>query len=101
MPHDLHKKAELLKAISQETRIRILELLRDGERCVCEIFPAIEQEQSNVSRHLNLMQKAGILSRRKEGLKIFYAVRYPEVLAILDIAGDLLERDLHRLVNLR
>ena len=84
-----------------ETRIRILELLRGGERCVCKIFPAIEQEQSNVSRHLSLMQKAGILSRRKEGLKIFYSVRHLEVFAILDLAGDLLERDLHHLVNSR
>jgi len=97
----IEQKAELLKAIGQETRISILELLRNGERCVCEIFPAIAQEQSNVSRHLNLMQKAGILSRRKEGLKIFYAVRHPEVFSILDLAGELFECDLRRLVQSR
>ena len=66
---------------------RHLEFLRDGERCVCEIFPAIGHEQSNVSRHLNLMQTAGLLTRRKEGPKIFYAVRTPEVLELLDLAG--------------
>jgi len=86
-------QAEILKAIAQETRLNILELLRDGERCVCEIFPAIGQEQSNVSRHLNLMQKAGILTRRKDGLKIFYAVKHAEVLAIVDLAAAILKRE--------
>lgn len=77
----------ILSALGQETRIAILEFLRGGERCVCEIFPAIGHEQSNVSRHLNLMQSAGLLSRRKEGPKIFYTVRTPEVLELLDLAG--------------
>ena len=87
MPTNRHDfQAEILKAVAQETRLSILELLRDGERCVCEIFPAISQEQSNVSRHLNMMQKAGILTRRKDGLKIFYAIKHPEVLAIVDLA---------------
>ena len=89
--HDV--QAEILKAIAQETRLSILELLRDGERCVCEIFPAINQEQSNVSRHLNMMQKAGILSRRKDGLRIFYAVRHPEVLVIIDLAAVIMKHE--------
>jgi len=90
-PYDF--QSEILKAIAQETRLSILELLRDGERCVCEIFPAINQEQSNVSRHLNMMQKAGILTRRKDGLRIFYAVKHPEVLAIIDLAGAIMKSE--------
>ncbi len=89
-------QAEILKAIAQETRLSILELLRDGERCVCEIFPAINQEQSNVSRHLNMMQKAGILTRRKDGLRIFYAVKHPEVLAIIDLAAAIMRSETGR-----
>lgn len=92
--HDF--EAEILKAIAQETRLSILELLRDGERCVCEIFPAISQEQSNVSRHLNVMQKAGILTRRKDGLKIFYAIKHPEVLAIVDLAAAIMASEAGR-----
>lgn len=84
-PHD--PRIDILSALGQETRIAILEFLRNGERCVCEIFPAIGHEQSNVSRHLNLMQRTGLLSRRKDGPKIFYAVRQPEVLELLDLAG--------------
>jgi DNA-binding transcriptional ArsR family regulator len=85
---------EILKAMAQETRLRILELLRGGERCVCEIYPAIGEEQSNVSRHLNLMEKAGVLSRRKDGLKIIYGIKYPEVLHILELAGEILQQEL-------
>lgn len=91
LTHDA--QAEILKAIAQETRLSILELLRDGERCVCEIFPAINQEQSNVSRHLNMMQKAGILTRRKDGLRIFYAVKHPEVLMIIDLATAIMKSE--------
>ena len=91
-PHNF--QAEILKAVAQETRLSILELLRDGERCVCEIFPAINYEQSNVSRHLNMMQKAGILTRRKDGLKIFYAIKHPEVLTIIDLAGAIMKREI-------
>ena len=89
--HDF--QAEILKAIAQETRLSILELLSNGERCVCEIFPAISQEQSNVSRHLNMMQKAGILTRRKDGLKIFYAIKHPEVLAIIALADAIMKHE--------
>lgn len=89
-------QAEILRAIAQETRLSILELLRDGERCVCEIFPAINQEQSNVSRHLNMMQKAGILARRKDGLRIYYAVKHPEVLAIVGLAAAIMKNEVGR-----
>jgi ArsR family transcriptional regulator len=85
----LDPRIAILSALGQETRIAILEFLREGERCVCEIFPAIGHEQSNVSRHLNLMLAAGLLTRRKEGPKIFYAVSTPEVLGLLQLAGDI------------
>ncbi len=85
--------AEILKAISQPTRLRIIELLRDGEHCVCEIFPAIGHEQSNTSRHLQMMLKSGILSQRKEGLKIFYSLRHPEVLDIVRLAELMARRE--------
>jgi ArsR family transcriptional regulator len=86
-------RADILKALAQPTRLKIVELLRDGERCVCEIFPAIDEEQSNTSRHLNMMLAAGVLSRRKEGLKIFYAIRHPEVLEIMDLVTVIVKRE--------
>ena len=87
-------RAEILKALAQPTRLKIIDFLRNGEKCVCEIFPAIAEEQSNTSRHLNLMQAAGILSRRKEGIKIFYAIKYTEILDIVDIATLLVKQEI-------
>jgi ArsR family transcriptional regulator len=86
-------RAEILKAIAQPTRLKIIELLRNGEKCVCEIFPAIAEEQSNTSRHLNLMQGCGILQRRKEGIKIMYRLKHPEILAILDFVSTILKKE--------
>ncbi len=87
-------RADILKAMAQPTRLKIIEFLRDGERCVCEIFPAIGEEQSNTSRHLNMMQAAGVLSRRKDGLKIFYAIKHPEILEIVDTVTRIVKNEI-------
>jgi len=87
-------RAEILKAVAQSTRLKIIDFLRDGERCVCEIFPAISEEQSNTSRHLNMMLSAGVLSRRKDGLKIYYAIKHPEILEVIDIVTRIVTQDI-------
>jgi DNA-binding transcriptional ArsR family regulator len=87
-------RADILKALAQPTRLKIIEFLREGERCVCEIFPAIGEEQSNTSRHLVMMLNNGILSRRKEGLKIYYAIKHPEILEIIDIVTLLVKQEI-------
>lgn len=87
-------RAEILKALAQPTRLKIIDFLRDGERCVCEIFPAIGEEQSNTSRHLNMMLAAGVLSRRKDGLKIYYAIKHPEILEIIDIVTGIMRLEI-------
>ena len=89
----LEYSADVLKAIAQPTRLRIIDLLRDGEHCVCEIFPAIGHEQSNTSRHLQTMLKCGILNQRKDGLKIYYSLRHPEVLEMVRLAGLIAARE--------
>lgn len=89
-----HYLADVLKSLSQPTRLKIVNFLRDEERCVCEIFPAIDEEQSNTSRHLAHMQTHGILSRRKEGVKIYYAVKHPEVFEIINRAEVIVKREI-------
>ena len=71
------KQAEIAKAIAHPLRIAVIDFLRDGEECVCDIAEHVGAERSNVSRHLSVMVKAGILSCRKEGLKVFYQLRTP------------------------
>jgi len=94
MADTLTYSAEILKALGQPTRLKIVDFLRDGERCVCEIFPAIGEEQSNTSRHLNLLLSVGILSRRKEGLKIYYAIKHREVLQLVELAETLMRQEI-------
>ena len=95
-------RAEILKALGQPTRLKIVDFLRDGERCVCEIFPAIGEEQSNTSRHLNVMLTAGVLCRRKDGLKIYYAIKHPEILEVMDVITGIVTLEIsgrHRLLK--
>ena len=88
----LELKAEVLKALAQPTRLKILELLRHGERCICEIIPAINGEQSNISRHISVMQKSNLVTTRKDGVKVMVKVADPKVFEILDHISLLLKR---------
>jgi ArsR family transcriptional regulator len=90
----LELKAEILKALAQPTRLKILELLRNGERCICEIVPAINGEQSNISRHISLMQKSNLVTTRKDGVKVMVKVSDPGVFEILDSIALLLKRQI-------
>lgn len=84
-------QANILKALGQPTRLQILELLKNGERCVCEIFPAIHQEQANVSKHLSILKQVGILESRKDGLRILYRIKAPDVFNLLTGISRLLK----------
>ena len=90
----LELKAEILKALAQPTRLKILELLRNGERCICEIVPAINGEQSNISRHISLMQKSNLGTTRKDGVKVMVKVSDPRVFEILDSIALLLKKQI-------
>ncbi len=83
--------AEIFKALSHPVRIAILNLLREGERCVCEFVPALEIEQPNVSRHLAVLKREGIISSRKDGLKVIYKVTDPRVFKLLDLSKTIMQ----------
>ena len=87
-------KAEVLKALAQPTRLKILEMLREGERCICEIVPAINGEQSNISRHISVMQKGRLVTTRKDGVKVMVKVTDPRIFAILDQVGVFLRNQM-------
>ncbi|TVP65331.1 MAG: transcriptional regulator [Leptolyngbya sp. LCM1.Bin17] len=66
--------AEYFSVLSEPMRLRILNLLRGGEKCVQELVDATQTSQANVSKHLKVMLQAGILSRRTEGTSAYYSV---------------------------
>jgi len=90
----LELKAEVLKALAQPTRLKILEYLRGGEKCICEIVPAINGEQSNISRHISVMQKSNLVTTRKDGVKVMVKVKDPKIFEILDHISLLLRRQI-------
>jgi ArsR family transcriptional regulator len=69
------KQADVAKAIAHPLRIAIIDFLKDGEQCVCDIAEYVGSERSNVSRHLSVMINAGLLEYRKEGLKVIYKLK--------------------------
>jgi len=76
---DLYQDAELLKALSDITRLKIVHLLREGELCVCEIMFALDKPQSTVSHHLNILKNAGYIEWRKEGIWSHYKLSHPQI----------------------
>ncbi|MGQ9639941.1 MAG: ArsR/SmtB family transcription factor [Candidatus Bathyarchaeia archaeon] len=77
-------KATIFKALGDPSRLRILEYLRSGERCVCSIVPTVGSTQPTVSRHLKILTECGILKRRREGNRIFYSVTSTKIYDIID-----------------
>lgn len=96
----IYLKSEVLKALAQPTRLKILELLRNGERCICEIIPAINGEQSNISRHISVMQKSHLIATRKDGVKVMVKVRDPRIFEILDTVGLFLKTQMQEQTRL-
>ncbi|HJU68353.1 MAG TPA: metalloregulator ArsR/SmtB family transcription factor [Gemmatimonadaceae bacterium] len=71
---DYTRAARLFHALSDEIRLEVIDLLRDGERCVCELTEALDIAQPRLSWHLKALKDAGILTDRKEGRWIYYAL---------------------------
>ena len=77
---DASRAARLFHALSDETRLAILEMLRDGEHCVCDLQGALDAAQSRLSFHLKVLREAGLVTDRKEGRWSYYTV-VPQALA--------------------
>ena len=84
----MKENIELLKALADDTRFKIIEYLLEGERCVCEVFPYVKKTQSTVSFHLSKLEGAGILESRREGKKIFYRIKDARVCDIFKALGN-------------
>jgi ArsR family transcriptional regulator len=84
---DLDRATRLFHALSDQTRLCILQRLRFGERCVCDLTDALDAAQSRLSFHLKVLKDAGLVTDRREGRWMYYTLN-AEALADL---GDLVE----------
>ena len=83
--HAYRLQAKTAKALAHPTRIAILEMLRQGEVCVCEMSPELEASQANISQHLAVLRDANLVVGRREGMRIQYRVNDERVFQVLDL----------------
>jgi ArsR family transcriptional regulator len=94
-------KAELFKALAHPVRIRVLELLRAGERTVSDLQGQLEIDASSVSQQLAILRARNIVQTRKVGTSVYYSVRDPQVFLLLDVARDLFTSHLRDLQSMQ
>jgi len=82
-------RVKILNALSDPTRLQLLEYLSGGERCVCEILPAFQRSQSTISKHLNILYEADILERKVDGKRTIYCIKDPGVFEIIRMVDSL------------
>jgi len=99
----LHRIAEVLKAMADPTRLKILHSLQSNERCVSDILDIVGGSQANVSKHLSVLKRAGLVESRRDGLNVFYQISDDGVFAICRNVCDSLElrsdREHHTIVE--
>lgn len=85
---NLRFRAQVFKALSDPVRLKILEFLRNGEKCVCEIVPHVGISQPLVSRHLAILKRCGLVKDRQYGNRRFYSITNPAIYRVIDAVND-------------
>jgi DNA-binding transcriptional ArsR family regulator len=100
-PNNLARfRAIIFHALSDPIRLEIIEFLRDGEKCVCEITPHLKLIQPAVSRHLKILKNAGLVKRRKKGTWHMYSIAHPGICDVIDgLTPELLDRLKQRIIE--
>jgi ArsR family transcriptional regulator len=87
-------KAEFFRILGHPARVRILELLRDGERTVGDLQAELDLDSSGTSQHLGALRKQGLLESRRAGTSVYYRVRDPRMYQLLEVARQILSSNL-------
>ena len=80
-------KIEIFKALSDPTRLKILECIKNEEKCICEVVPYTGKSQPNVSLHLKILKQAGIVNERKDGTRIMLSIANKDIFKLIDFAN--------------
>ena len=93
-------KAEFFKTLGHPARIRVLELLGKREHAVSELLPVVGVEATNLSQHLAVLRRAGLVVTRKDGAAVYYSLTSPRVAELLAVARGILTEVLSEQVGL-
>jgi len=92
-------RAEIMKSLAHPVRVLIVHSLQHGEKCVCDLNKLASINQSNLSRHLAVLKKVGIVSDRRDGMKVFYRLQTPCILNAFDCAVEVVRSDTKRRIE--
>jgi DNA-binding transcriptional ArsR family regulator len=77
-------EVDVFKALADPTRLKILECIKDGEKCICEVIPYTKKSQPNVSQHLKVLKIAGLVDERREGTRILLKASNKKIFDVID-----------------
>ena len=89
LPSITTNQAQLFKILSHPSRVAILNILRDGEHCVCHIEAYLGYRQAYISQQLAILREAGLIQDRRDGWNIYYKVIQPQIFNLFDAAASI------------
>jgi DNA-binding transcriptional ArsR family regulator len=83
-------ESDLCRILTHPVRLHVLDELRRGEKSAGELCAGVDSTKANVSAHLAMLRKAGVVSVRRDGQKIYYSIKFPRIYEAFDIMRDVL-----------
>jgi ArsR family transcriptional regulator len=93
-------RARIMKALASPVRLKIVDELSRGERCVCELQPLFPKDKSTLSRHVAALRNVGIISERREGVRCMLRLETPCILKVFDCALNVIRSHAKRQADL-
>ena len=93
---ELKALARVIKALASPVRLKIVDELSRGERCLCELLPLLPQDKSTLSRHIGELKKVGIVGERREGVRIYLRLLTPCVLNMFECTMGVIRSEAKR-----
>ncbi|HUT00559.1 MAG TPA: metalloregulator ArsR/SmtB family transcription factor [Candidatus Thermoplasmatota archaeon] len=82
-------EVDVFKALADPTRLKILECIKDGEKCICEVIPYTGKSQPNVSQHLKVLKIAGLVDERRDGTRILLKASNKKIFDVINSVKQL------------
>ena len=92
-PDHYEQRARVMKAMAHASRLKMVDELARGERCVCELRDLVGHDMSTVSKHLALLKQAGIVTDEKRGKQVYYSLKVPCVLGFFTCLDSVLDQN--------
>lgn len=89
-------RAKIMKALSSPVRLMIVDALGRGELCMCELQPVFSMNKSTLSRHIAALRNAGIITERREGVRIYLSLATPCILSVFDCTMRVIKAEARR-----